>query len=653
MGLLSKATAISEKEERAKGEGFLERSSLLSESRAGNGMLERAEKLLQSEESEAEEGETQGLLQKARALTEEKEGLLEKATAIAEREEGLLGKVTVVEEERPFEAGLEGARGLTEREKMPVTGEIRQPPSKKKKPRKKRAKVQSVAEATVERPSIEKPAEEIEEERAGWEKPSEEPSFSELLADLVKKRDLFGAGELFSRIIGEGGYELLFRHILKTACMLGKGESGILFVLQGGKFKVLETQFRGKDKKSLQRLSYREGSKFVTNLKEAESLTVRSSKIGRKLLKRDRTRMEAVEPWEAIPIVAGPNLVGFFVVGNILKRAKTEHSDLLFLSHLSALFVVDYALKEDFRSREEQFLTQQEKLKRLLGLYDYCDERKGNVRDALDRCSVLFHIKAALLVTGWERKGALDVSYSVGLTDEERRRFKVTRGDREIAGIVKKGEPGIPKDRSKRLSHLEKELERTFRTYIVVPVIFHGIVLAALFILDMKGGGKTLSKAARSELAHAVRYLVPYLLYTSLTDIDPFRSFEFDIENWARESEREDVSLTLITCIVRNIEKKMDSIKYTQYRAVYERLYRSCLEIVARDGSVKMASWKQIAIFIRDIGAERAEGIINRIKERFAQIVTKERLPKLSLSFKKVLYEKDGAGLYGLLNAIY
>ena len=97
----------------------------------------------------------------------------------------------------------------------------------------------------------------------------------------------------------------------------------------------------------------------------------------------------------------------------------------------------------------------------------------------------------------------------------------------------------------------------------------------------------------------------------------------------------------------------MDGAKYTKYRALYDRLYRSCREIVSADGLVKMVSLKRIAVFLRGIGTDRVDSIVGRIRERFMKMVKKEGMEKLGLGVKKVPYEKDRAGLYKFLTAIY
>lgn len=647
MGLLSKAATMSEKEEKGKHEGLMAKSSLLSEERTRTGLLERAEKLLQSEESEAEEGETQGLLQKTRALTEKKEpiegGLLEKAEAVEKREEGLLEKVTVVEEEGFSRAGL--LERAIEQKKRGEKPSRKKPAAKKPSAEKPTRKEPAAAKLTADKPTADKLAK-LEVTEVQVEAVSAKKYEGRDLQARVTERDLFGAAELFSRIIEEEGYEGLLSHILRTACELGKGRSGMLFALKGEKYSVIAAHFKGKQKKGVGRQSYRKGSELVKLLNKAESKLVQSSLIVKEPIK-------AIEPWVAVPIFAGPRLTGFFIVGDRTKRAKVEPQDLLFISYLSALFVNDYALREDIRSLEEKLFVMKEEKDRVLGLYDYSDERKGRIKDALDRCSDMFHIDTALLVTGYERKGSLDIPYGIGITDDERRKFKIIRGDREIAGIVSKGEPKVPKDAGKRLSLLAKELEREFRTYIVVPVVFHGNTLATLIVLDMKGGRMRISKRTKAELSHIARFLVPYLLYDKLMEIDPFESLEFDIENTLRESERRSGLLTLVTCTVRNIDKRMDGEKYAKYRAAYERLYRSCREIVAEDGSVRMVSNKRIVIFIHDFGSERVDGIIGRIRERFSKIVKREGLQKLTISLKAIPYEKDRGRLHELMTLIY
>ena len=109
---------------------------------------------MQSEESEAEEGEMQGLLQKARSLIEKKEpvegGFLEKADAVQKREEGLLEKVTVVEEEGFLKTGLlERAIEQKKRGEKPS----RKPRAAKKSAAKKPKRKKPAAKKTAAKPN--------------------------------------------------------------------------------------------------------------------------------------------------------------------------------------------------------------------------------------------------------------------------------------------------------------------------------------------------------------------------------------------------------------------------------------------------------------------------------------------------------------------
>ena len=86
-----------------------------------------------------------------------------------------------------------------------------------------------------------------------------------------------------------------------------------------------------------------------------------------------------------------------------------------------------------------------------------------------------------------------------------------------------------------------------------------------------------------------------------------------------------------------------------RYRAFFEGFCRHCGEIVAEDGWVEAVSYKKVLAFIRDLDAERVEGITGRIRERFAQAAKKESFTKCTLAVGK----KENADLYGYMKEIY
>ncbi|UCB45895.1 MAG: hypothetical protein JSV25_00280 [Spirochaetota bacterium] len=203
MGLLSKAASISgqtknQEQKATTARGLLAKAMQFSESQAPTGLLDKAERLEVSEESEVEEAEGSGLLQKARALSKDKkEGLLEKAEIIAERKEGLLEKVEVVEE-------VEGKEGVLERAWKAIEEES----GRAKKP--VRAKVTKGAEAPLKKKrkvSKAKPKEEIKKEKTP----------DKLARQYLKEKDVMALVGLFSQTTREMGHDMLLQLILKTA----------------------------------------------------------------------------------------------------------------------------------------------------------------------------------------------------------------------------------------------------------------------------------------------------------------------------------------------------------------------------------------------------------------------------------------------------
>jgi hypothetical protein len=648
MGLLSKAQLIHEREQTQNKEGLLSAASRFRGSKTG--LLERAEDTMQSEESEAEETESQGLLQKARALRlregpagwKKGVGLLEKAETFREegiqeglRPSGLLEKVRVVEESE--------TRGTTPpSEEFPSVTEKKAPKKKGKKTSKKKAagKRKVTKPAAPKRKKPDAISEQKGKSVTAAPETAKVPGYR-ILAERVREKDITGSSQLLSDVLSESGSEGLFDLLLKAGCELSKGKSGMIFSSQEKRYRVIAGFFSEKPMPGYRRLMYGSRSKLVNLMQSSGTRTLLSSHASQALSKRDAGRLKDLLPWTAIPVTAGSGIVGFYLFGKIPARVKVDEDILSFFSFITAPFLIDYSLREDIKALEETLRREREESAKLFGLFDYCDStgKRGLLKGALNRCASLFHIETAVLITGWGTKGALCVSAGIGVTDEERKRIKVSRSDREIPGIVSK----------KRLRVLKEELERDFKSYIVVPVVFHGTCLATLIVLDMKGLKKRLSKAVRSELSHVAGFLVPYLLHESFSRTDTFNRLESQVEHAVQESVREGGSLTLLTCTIRNIDKNVDTKRYEKYRSFFESVRRSCEEIVADDGWVETVSFKRILLFIRDLDAERVDGVAGRVRERFAQMAKKEGFSKLAF----VVGKKENADLYGFLKEIY
>jgi hypothetical protein len=103
---------------------------------------------------------------------------------------------------------------------------------------------------------------------------------------------------------------------------------------------------------------------------------------------------------------------------------------------------------------------------------------------------------------------------------------------------------------------------------------------------------------------------------------------------------------------LKGTEKVMKDEEFKVYRNMFERLYRVCREIIAGNGRVSMLNWKRIVLMIRDVQPEKVDGIVNHVKERFTQILKKNK-QKLELNFKKVSYQCESMSFYELLSAIY
>ncbi|MBN2325014.1 MAG: hypothetical protein JXQ30_14890 [Spirochaetes bacterium] len=657
MGLLSKAQLVHEKEQTQNKEGLLSAASRFSGSKPG--LLERAEDMMQSGESEAEEAESHGLLQKAKVLRQgegpaggKKEvGLLEKAETFRKEKipeergpaglvspegrttSGLLEKVSVVEEletGEEFPPSAVPSRAVSKEAKKKRKRAPKKKVSVKKKGKKPAAPTQKKPEAAF--PHVKEPEHII-------------------LAKMVRERDIKGSRFFLSDVLSKSGSDGLFDLILKAGCELTKSKSGMIFAFHEKRYRPIAAFFLGKPIHGYERLTYGPRSKLVNLLESSGIGPLLSSRAERSLPKRDAERLKDLMPWMAIPVTAGSGTGGFYLFGNGPARVKVDEDALSFFSSISAPFLVAYSFKEEIKALGETLKREKEESAKLAGLYDYSGRmgKRGLLKGALDRCASLFHIETAVLVTGWETKGALDVSAGIGVTDEERKRIRFSRSDGEVSGIVSRGEPGVPKDAEKRLRVLKDELERDFKSYIVVPVVFHGTCLAVLLVLDKKGVKKKLSQAVRSELLHIAGFLVPYLIHESFSRIDSFSRLESQVEHAVGEAEREGGSLTLLTCTVRNIDKTMNRKRYEKFRPFFESVRRSCEEIVADDGWVETASFKRILLFIRDLDAERVDGIAGRVKERFAQMVKKENFPKLTLAVGK----KENADLLGFLKEIY
>jgi hypothetical protein len=653
MGLLSKATSISERVQNReqngrKSKGLLTKAAQYSQSQAHTGLMEKAAQLGASEESGVEEAEQAGLLRKAQALSESgKEGLLKKAEIIAEEREGLLEKVEVIEE-----AG----------KKESLRGRARKAGTKGAA--KEKAKDTSVAEGTqgYKAPAETRGAAEKKRKKSTRAGPRAEKEKEKTPDRLVRKHlsenNVIALLELCRQTERDMGHEALVQLFLKTAIDLCKAQSGVLLSLQRGRYRVEEIFYDRNGKKFLEKLSFREGSKLIRLMKKRWGELFELDMVKNELSKRDTRLLEPLMPLMFVPLVAGMRLIGFFIIGNNAKKTAVEQKSLLLLSHISASFISEHIFEAEMQTRDEELSKQREESESLLALYDYMRDESNSVANALERLSALFHIETAVLVTGWDTRGGLQITDGIGVTEEEKTRFKLLKGDlfakkdRELLDALKKGEPKVPKDVAKRISALSEELEREFKTYITVPVSFHGLHLAILVILNMKGAGKKLSKTMKLKLKSISGILVPYILYEKLLDTDPYLGFEFCLEREIKESEGSEYPLHIVIGTVTGTPKVMKDEEFKRYRRLYDRLYRICQEIVAGSGRVSMVSWKRIVLFIRAVQPENVDGIVNHIRERFAQVLKKEK-QKHGLTFKKVSYRSDRTGFYELLSMVY
>ncbi len=639
MGLLNKASSIIEKESGKKEKGgLLEKAARYSESKEKAGLLKKAEEYQEPEESEPEEEEGGGLLEKASGYAEEEgEGLLQKARGLArEGKEGLLEKVHVVPEERA---------GLLERAQEIL--------SEKKGLLERAILISEEEEVSLPEEERPLPKEELKEvEELAEEKEEVVKSHQELLEQYLKEKDPFSILLLFDGIIREEGYSNLFKKILETACNICSGESGVLFALYGDRYRVEDIFFKEKQKKGINRLNFKERSKLVQLIKRKGNEPVRSSAAKKESLGKEIASFKPLEPWMIVPLIVGATLSGFMVIGSQPKRARIEKEDLLLFAHLAASYVSIHSIEKDIQVKEEQLIREKEDTEALLNLYNYSEVSAGNLKEMLERVSLLFNIERAVITTGWNEKGALTVKAGIGIPQNELHMYRATKSDREIKSIIKNGEPDVPKDLDERIADFLKDYSIEIKSYIVVPVIFNDETLAVLNIFNMKGVGKKISKRQKITLKHIARCLTPHLLYSNLIDIDPFVVLESHIEREVKKAKQYSYPLHIVTCILKDSEEALKKEEFDSYRVLLDKLYRNMQEVVSEDGFVKMVSWKKIVLLLRNMQKGKVDAILNSIKNRFSGILKKEK-KELTLSFKKTAYPKETGSLSDILNTIY
>ena len=654
MGLLSKSLLFSKKE-RGKAKEYAEPPEPEITPKEG----ESHEAYEEMEEPESEEEERQGLLEKASAFSVTKEegepqGLLQKASSITaeiteEKVEGI-SELEVSEEEEVLEGGPEALvapdiieKELLGEEAMPIEGG----------PGILEAELEEMVETGLEEVEelIEKPEPELEEEEALEEKPVK--STTELLEEYIQAQDSIHILRVLDEIIRQEGYTAFINQAASSFLHYGKGKTVIVYLASDGKYVAEHYLPEDAELKKIVKKSIRSSSKLIERLISKRELSRSLSSKDEALLK-ETVRFQGLEPWMAIPLLAGADLAGFVIIGNQPKRPKLDLQGLALFSHLCAGYINRYLIEKSYVQKIEKIEKEKETQEDLLNLYTFTDIALKSLTDALDSMYSSLDVDSAALITGWEEKGKLTVFHSIGIPEKLLKKYKIQKNDREIRGIIEGRVPAVPKDAKKRISKWTGEKNDQFKTYITVPIVFHDELLGVINIHRMKGAGFKVSGASKGKIAHGARSVIPYFLEWKITHADPFSVLQSAVQEEIAGARNNRQSLHFILFALEAQKKSSDAIGPEKYAELALKVYESIHKRIGEEGLVKRVDLSRSLLVLRSVEDVGADEVIKEIQKDFKQRLKRGKLGEaLTLVSHITRYPQDRKDTEEILRWVY
>ncbi len=615
MGLLEKAMQfISQLDKEKKTAGLLARASQQVE-------LPTQEELQSS--AEISQVEEEGLQQRIAVLGLESSGLLVKAGKYYNEiaKEGLFDRAKRFGEENIPRGVKVGTAGLLAKAILLIRETQAKPPAK---------------EAPIFEEEIpeEKPTTPEKITAKVEKKPSPPKAVPTVLSDYLLANEYLKLFNQFNQIIVSVGYKGFFDAILQTFMLLGNGKSALLVSYDGRRYReeraatsgeVGENGAEQETSQRRERISFKKTSAFIEYIAENDEKLIKIQSLKDKQVLEEAIPLRSYSPWTVVPIAFGDRLPGFIVIGNQPKRPGIDKENLQLFARMAAVHLVTYFIERNARKRLDKISDQKDELLSMLELYDYSILSKFSISEILDNIAKEFDIGAGIFATGWGKRDPIKIVAGIGISDKGLSRYRISKRDREINSIIRSEEPAVLENIDSRLDKLPKEDRENANTAAVVPVQFRGETLGVLIILRMKGVAKAISARMKKKLQHIAQSLVPFLLYSKITDMDPFEAFESLLEQEAARARRSRSLLQVVAFKIKNFKVLIREMGFGSYRKLLDRFNKLVESCLGDRGVVHTVSLNKVVLLLVRRDADEAAAVVREVKSAVSELMPKEK----------------------------
>jgi GGDEF domain-containing protein len=490
-------------------------------------------------------------------------------------------------------------------------------------------------------------------------KPSLPKTIPEKLKDYLLANEYLKLFNQFNQIIVRVGYEGFFEVVLQTFMLLGKGKSALLISYDGRRYReesATKGSENGAELKSVQkkgRVSFRKTSEFVEYISDNDEKLIKVGSLKDEQVLEEAAPLHTYRPWTIVPISLGEQLPAFIVIGNQPKRPGIKQENLQLFARMAAVHLVTYFIERNAGKRVDKLSDQKDELLTLLEVYDYSVLSNFSIAEILDNIAREFDIGAGIITTGWGKRDPIKVAAGTGISDEALSRYRISKSDREIKSIIRAGEPRVLEDIDSCLKKLPEEDRENANTAAVVPVQFRGETLGVLIIHKMKGVAKSLSARMKKKLRHIAQSLIPFLLYSKITDLDPFETFEILLEREAARARKSRSLLHVVAFKIKNFKVLIREMGFEGYRRLLDRFRKLVANRLGDRGVVYTVSLNKVVLLLVKKDADQAAAVVREIKSAVSELMPKEKgKPPMTLSPFRTSYPNKSKSVAEILQLI-
>ncbi|MFW6181706.1 MAG: GAF domain-containing protein, partial [Spirochaetota bacterium] len=453
---------------------------------------------------------------------------------------------------------------------------------------------------------------------------------------------------LFFSVQQREGHERFTALLAEAFTGIGQGTGTLLFTAHRDRYELECRHDAGEEPVPWRKRSFRKKSALARCLREQGRVLSSDEELGREV-EKELSSFEAFQPYAAVPVQVGEELVGFALVAG-LREAVPAHQ-LLLLANTAALNLYSFVLEKNLQESLDRLLEENRELHSIMDLYRYGELGSMSLDDVLAAAAGNFGIESAVITGNWDGKGSVTVLASLGLSEKGIKKYRVAKSDKELKGVIRKGDPAVLGGMDERLSRLPEQDRQGMNTFIAAPVLFDGRTLAVLMIHRMKGVNRHLSSRQAALVRNIAQSLTPFLLYRRMVEMEPLEVFEALLEREAAEARKTRVPLHVTAFRIKNYKAIITSQGFTTYR---QRLDRFCSRISKAAGAAAhVVALNKVVLLIRDSDQERVNQTIKKVKDAVRAMAGKEKA-KLPLSYTpmRTVFPNDSKSVADIMQVI-